>query len=89
MRPLQKMTVVREGDDIKIQLDNILEGLENAYPQRLRGLLPRIYAGSNLDADNVRGLINLFSKDIFSYDQGGEGRPINRYVRRLRRLKSS
>ena len=63
---------IAQADDIKIQLDNILEGLENAYPERLRGLLPRIYAGSNLDADNVRGLINLFSKDIFSYDHGGE-----------------
>lgn len=31
------------------------------YPAKLKGLLPRIYAGSNLDAGGVRGLINLFS----------------------------
>jgi type I restriction enzyme M protein len=61
-----------QADDVKIQLDNILTVLEDTYPDRLRGLLPRIYAGSNLSADNVRGLINLFSKDIFTYDHGGE-----------------
>jgi type I restriction enzyme M protein len=60
-----------EADDIKVQLDNILELLETKYPAKLRGLLPRIYAGSNLDAENVRGLIRLFSKDIFKQDHGG------------------
>jgi type I restriction enzyme M protein len=60
-----------QADDIKVQLDNILELLENKYPAKLRGLLPRIYAGSNLDAENVRGLIRLFSKDIFKQDHGG------------------
>ena len=38
----------------------------------MKGLLPRIYAGSNLDAVSVRGLINLFSKDIFEADHGGD-----------------
>lgn len=33
-------------DDVKVRLDDILEKLENAYPEKLRGLLPRIYAGS-------------------------------------------
>lgn len=68
--------IVRQGqaDDIKIRLDDILEKLEQTYPDKLRGLLPRIYAGSNLDAENVRGLINLFSKDIFKHDHGGEDR---------------
>src|SRR4051794_12539177 len=49
-----------QADDIKIRLDGILEALEKAYPDDLRGLLPRIYAGSNLSAENVAGLINLF-----------------------------
>jgi len=60
-----------QDDDIKVKLDDALEGLEKAYPDKLRGLLPRIYAGSNLDAENVRGLINLFSKDIFKETHNG------------------
>jgi type I restriction enzyme M protein len=61
-----------QDDDIKVQLDNILELMEKTYPERLRGLLPRIYAGSNLDRENVTGLINLFLKDVFKQDHGGE-----------------
>ena len=61
-----------QTDDIKVRLDGILELLEKAYPQQLRGLLPRVYGGSNLSAENVRGLINLFSKGIFRQDHGGE-----------------
>jgi type I restriction enzyme M protein len=61
-----------QADDIKLRLDDALEALETKYPDKLRGLLPRIYAGSNLDANGVRGLINLFSKDIFEADHGGE-----------------
>lgn len=60
-----------QADDIKNQLDSILELLENTYPE-LKGLLPRIYAGSNLERENVTGLINLFSKDIFERDYGNE-----------------
>jgi type I restriction-modification system DNA methylase subunit len=48
-----------QADDIKVRLDNILELLERTYPEKLRGLLPRIYAGSNLARENVTGLINL------------------------------
>ena len=59
-------------DDIKTHLDGILETMEDTYPEKLKGLLPRIYAGSNLSAENLRGLINLFSKDIFKEDHGGE-----------------
>lgn len=59
-------------DDIKLRLDNVLEAVENAYPEKLRGLLPRIYANSNMDAEDLRGLIALFSKDIFEKDHGGE-----------------
>jgi type I restriction enzyme M protein len=63
---------IAQADDIKVRLDNILELLENIYPEKLRGLFPRIYAGSNLGRENVTGLINLFSKDIFKQDHGGE-----------------
>jgi len=59
-------------DDIKLRLDNVLEAVENAYPEKLRGLLPRIYANSNMDAEDLRGLIALFSKDVFERDHGGE-----------------
>jgi len=51
-------------------LDNILALLEKAFP-KLKGLLPPIYAGSNLDKESVAGLINLFSKDIFRSDTSG------------------
>ena len=61
-----------QSDDIKVKLDDILELLEKTYPEKLRGLLPRIYAGSNLASENLRGLFNLFSKDIFKQDHGGE-----------------
>lgn len=61
-----------QADDIKVRLDNILELLENTFPEKLKGLLPRIYAGSNLERENVTGLINLFSKDIFEKDYAGE-----------------
>lgn len=61
-----------QADDIKVKLDDVLESLETKYPDKLKGLLPRIYAGSNLDAISVRGLINLFSKDIFEADHGGD-----------------
>jgi type I restriction enzyme M protein len=60
-----------QADDIKVRLDNILELLEITYPE-LKGLLPRIYAGSNLDRESVTGLINLFSKEIFERDYGNE-----------------
>lgn len=58
--------------EIKRILDDALELLERTYPDKLRGLLPRIYVGSNLDAENVAGLINLFSRDVFQQDHGGE-----------------
>jgi type I restriction enzyme M protein len=61
-----------QADDIKVRLDGILELLEKKYRTKLEGLLPRIYAGSNLDAENVRGLIGLFSKDVFKQDHGGD-----------------
>ncbi len=61
---------IARADDVKIRLDNILGELEKTFP-KLKGLLPPIYAGSNLDRENIAGIINLFSKDIFRYDVGG------------------
>jgi len=66
-----KIVETARADDVKIQVDNVLELLETKYPKQLRGLLPRIYAGSNLDAEDLRGLINLFSKKVFEDDHGG------------------
>lgn len=61
---------IARADDVKIQLDKILALLETTFP-KLKGLLPPIYAGSNLDRENIAGLINLFSKDIFKSSTGG------------------
>ena len=57
------------ADDIKIRLDRAMSGLQEAHP-KLNGLLPPIYASSNLTPDQVAGLINLFSKDTFSRADG-------------------
>lgn len=66
------VSIVRfaRADDVKIKLDNVLGLLEKTFP-KLKGLLPPIYAGSNLDKESVAGLINLFSKDIFRAETGG------------------
>ena len=61
---------IARADDVKLRLDNILALLEKTFP-KLKGLLPPIYAGSNLDKENIAGLINLFSKDIFRFEIGG------------------
>lgn len=61
---------IARADDIKLRLDRILQLLEDTFP-KLKGLLPPIYAGSNLDHENIAGLINLFSKDIFKSGAGG------------------
>jgi type I restriction enzyme M protein len=60
-----------QADDIAIKLDEALEALEEAYPEKLRGLLPRVFAGSNLSRENITGLVNLFSRDVFTADHGG------------------
>lgn len=60
-----------QDDDIKTKLDRAMEVLETIYTE-LRGILPKIYAGSNLDRENVAGLINLFARDIFTADAGKE-----------------
>lgn len=61
-----------QRDDIKTHLDDTLQLLEDTYPDKLRGLLPRIYSGSNLTPEHLRGLINIFSRDVFRQDHGGE-----------------
>ena len=58
--------------DIKLRIDNAMRVLEEAYPEKLGGVLPRIYAGSNLTTDQVAGLINLFSKEVFSQKNGAD-----------------
>ena len=52
-------------------MDDALQAVEDAYPRELNGLLPRVFAGSNLSRENVTGLINLFSKDVFRGEHGG------------------
>ncbi len=61
---------IARADDVRLRLDNILALLEKTFP-KLKGLLPPIYASSNLDKENIAGLINLFSKDIFRFEAGG------------------
>ena len=58
-------------DDFKTHLDDVLQLLEDTYPEKLRGLLPRIYAGSNLNVEDLRGLVNIFSQDVFKQDHDG------------------
>jgi type I restriction enzyme M protein len=61
------------GDgDILLRLDNALQALEKAYPEPLRGLLPRIYAASNMERHNVRRLLHLFSREVFTSGPEGE-----------------
>lgn len=59
------------ADDIKIKLDNAMRRLQEAHP-KLNGLLPPIYANSNLTNEQVAGLINLFSKDKFNQADGSD-----------------
>src|SRR5699024_35393 len=42
-----------------------MQRLEEENPE-LDGMLPRTFQGSNLPAENVAGLIEIFSRDIFS-----------------------
>jgi type I restriction enzyme M protein len=56
--------------DIKLRLDDALEALEKAYPDPLRGMVPRIYVGSNLDRNTVTRLLHLFSRDVFTQSDG-------------------
>lgn len=60
------------ADDIKLKIDNAMKVLEERYPRKLSGVLPRQYSRSNLSNDQVAGLISLFSKDIFAQDNGAD-----------------
>ncbi|MDF2647436.1 MAG: methyltransferase [Paenibacillus sp.] len=51
--------------NIKQILDNAMKLIEEQNPD-LEGMMPRIYQSSNLPADNISGLIEVFSRDIFS-----------------------
>ena len=61
-----------QDDDIKLKVDRAMELLEKEYSTELKGVLPKIYAGSNLSRDNVASLINLFSRDIFAGEADGQ-----------------
>lgn len=65
------LVLAARRDDFKAYLDGVLQLLEDTYPQKLRGLLPRVYAGSNLDVEDLRGLVNIFSRDVFKDPHGG------------------
>ncbi len=54
-----------QDDDIKVKVDRAMELLEQRYDE-LEGVLPPIYAGSNLSRENLTNLINLFSRDVFT-----------------------
>lgn len=66
-----------QDDDIKLKLDDAMESLEKRYPE-LRGVLPKIYAGSNLDREAVAGIINLFSREVFASDVDGSNDVLGR-----------
>lgn len=54
-----------QRDDIKTVVDNALVRMQEENP-KLKDVLRRVYAGSNLDAENLRGLLSLFSREMFS-----------------------
>jgi len=54
-----------QDDDIKVKVDRAMELLEQRYDE-LDGVLPTIYAGSNLSRENLTNLINLLSRDVFA-----------------------
>jgi type I restriction enzyme M protein len=59
--------IVEKANDSNIKgiLDNAMKLIEQENPE-LEGILPRIFQGSNLPAENVAGLIEIFSRDVFS-----------------------
>jgi type I restriction enzyme M protein len=60
-----------QADDVKKRLDEALKALEEAYPEKLKGLLPPVFAASNMSRENATSLINLFARDVFEADHGG------------------
>jgi type I restriction enzyme M protein len=59
------------SDNIKLKIDTAMRLLEETH-SRLIGVLPPIFARSNLEPDQVAGLINLFSKDVFGQPNGAD-----------------
>ncbi len=59
--------LVEKANDSNIKgiLDNAMKLIEQENPE-LEGILPRIFQGSNLPTENVAGLIEVFSRDVFS-----------------------
>lgn len=59
--------LVEKANDSNVKgiLDNAMKLIEQENPE-LEGILPRIFQGSNLPAENVAGLIEIFSRDVFS-----------------------
>ncbi|KAB7668945.1 type I restriction-modification system subunit M [Bacillus sp. B1-b2] len=51
--------------NIKEILDHAMKRIEEENPE-LEGMLPRTFQGSNLPAENIAGLIEIFSREIFS-----------------------
>lgn len=51
--------------NIKEILDNAMKSIEQENPE-LEGMFPRIFQASNLPAENVAGLIEVFSREAFS-----------------------
>jgi len=49
-------------------IDSAIEVLENKYPEKLRDVIPKIYAQSPLDHHDYTYLINKFSEIDFGYD---------------------
>ena len=60
-----------QADNIKIILDDALQLLEDTYPEKLKGLLPRIYAGSNMSREGVTGMQEKISDTIGSRGRDG------------------
>lgn len=51
--------------NIKEILDIAMKRIEEENPE-LEGMLPRTFQGSNLSTENIAGLIEIFSREIFS-----------------------
>lgn len=51
--------------NIKETLDHAMKRIEEENSD-LEGMMPRIFQGSNLPVENIAGLIEVFSRDVFS-----------------------
>ena len=53
-------------------IDNAIEILENEYPSQLKDVIPKNFAGINLDALDLAYLINLFTAIQFELADGAD-----------------